>query len=92
MKDVEEHFSNTYFCWIGGQENNQPFYYRIQSPVTLIEFDHHAGVFLDNSEPQDFHVHTLVRTPNGNDYGIDLIRQHYENSPHHKVHKHGDKA
>jgi len=50
----------------------------------LIEFDHHAGVFLNNDEPQDFHIHTLVRTPNGNDYGIDLIRQHYKNSPHHK--------
>jgi hypothetical protein len=22
-------------------------------------------------------VHTVVRTPNGNDYGKDLLRQHY---------------
>jgi hypothetical protein len=28
-------------------------------------------------------VHTIVRTPNGNDYGIDLLRQHYATSPHH---------
>ena len=91
MKDVEDHFKDTHFCWIGGQEDNQPFYYRIQSPVTLIEFDHHAGVFLDNSEPKNFHVHTLVRTPNGNDYGVDLIRQHYERAPHH-VKSHNNKV
>ena len=52
--------------------------YRIQSPVLIIEFDHHAGVFLGNAEPQKFHIHTLVRTPNGNDYGMALIRQHCE--------------
>jgi hypothetical protein len=34
-------------------------------------------------------VHTLVRTPNGNDYGADLIRQHYDSSPHHnELHRH----
>lgn len=89
MKDVENHFKDMHFCWIGGQAENQPFYYRIQSPVTLIEFDHHAGVFLDNAEPRNFHVHRLVRTPNGNDYGADLVRQHYDSSPHHnELHRH----
>ena len=34
----------------------------------MIEFDNHAGVYLTNEEPANFHVHTLVRTPNGNDY------------------------
>ena len=29
------------------------------------------------------HVHTVVRTPNGNDYGIDLLRQHYQGGHHH---------
>jgi hypothetical protein len=88
MEDVERHFRDTHFCWIGSREENQAFYYRIQSPVTLIEFDHHAGVFLGNPKPMNFHVHTLVRTPNGNDYGVDLIRQHYENAEHHKNHDH----
>jgi hypothetical protein len=44
--------------------------------VILIELDHHRGVFLANEEPTPFHVHTVVRTPNGNDYGRDLPRQH----------------
>ena len=28
------------------------------------------------------HIHVVVRTPNGNDYGKDLLRQHYERHPH----------
>jgi hypothetical protein len=35
------------------------------------------GGFLNNDEPARCHVHTVVRTPNGNDYGRDLLRQHY---------------
>ena len=46
----------------------------------MIEFDHHSGVWLSNSDPAKFHIHTVVRTPNGNDYGKDLLRQHYEQS------------
>jgi hypothetical protein len=58
-----------YFCWIGGFGDDDPFYYRVQSPVVLVEFDHHSGVFLNNEEPKKFHIHTLLRTPNGGDYG-----------------------
>lgn len=74
LDDVRRHLDRTWFCWIGGTTDADPFYYRIQSPVVLIEFDHHAGVFLANSEPERFHVHTIVRTPNGNDYGAELVR------------------
>jgi hypothetical protein len=84
LNEVERHLAETHFCWIGGFEEQSPFYYRIQSPVVFIEFDHHAGVFLTNAEPAKFHVHTIVRTPNGNDYGIDLLRLHYRHAPHHR--------
>ncbi len=84
LADVERHLADTHFCWIGGFGETSPFYYRIQSPVIFIEFDHHAGVFLTNAEPAKFHVHTIVRTPNGNDYGIDLLRLHYQHAPHHR--------
>jgi hypothetical protein len=84
IAEVERHLAETHFCWIGGFSEESPFYYRVQSPVTFIEFDHHAGVFLTNAEPAKFHVHTIVRTPNGNDYGFDLLRQHYKQSPHHR--------
>jgi hypothetical protein len=68
---------DTHFCWIGETDGEHPFYYRIQSPVIMIEFDEHAGVFLSNEEPERFRIHTIVRTPNGNDYGMDLLRMHY---------------
>jgi hypothetical protein len=85
MAEVERHLEETRFCWIGGFDDESPFYYRIQSPVVMIEFDHHGGVFLTNAAPAKFHVHTIVRTPNGNDYGKDLLRLHYERAPHHRA-------
>jgi hypothetical protein len=88
MTDIERHHDATRFSWIGGFEEASAFYYRIQSPVVMIEFDHHGGVFLTNAEPAKFHVHTIVRTPNGNDYGLDLLRLHYERAPHHHGHGH----
>lgn len=90
-RDIENHLDDTHFCWIGGTDEESPFYYRVQSPVVFIEFDHHAGVFLTNDKPEKFHVHTIVRTPNGNDYGMDLLRLHYKNAPHHQhAHSHKD--
>ena len=83
-REIERHLGDTHFCWIGGTAEDSPFYYRVQSPVVFIEFDHHAGVFLTNQKPEKFHVHTIVRTPNGNDYGMDLLRMHYNNAPHHQ--------
>ena len=71
--EIEAHFDETWFSWIGGFEGAEPFYFRIQSPVTMLELDHHTGVFLSNDEPGDFHVHTVIRTPNANDYGRALI-------------------
>ena len=84
MNDVERHFAATHFCWAGGLDDDSPFYYRIQSPVVMIEFDHQSGVVLKNPEPKKFHIHTIVRTPNGNDFGADLLRLHYETAPHHQ--------
>lgn len=87
MAEIERHLDATHFCWIGGCAEDSTFYYRVQSPVVLIEFDHHIGVFLTNAEPAKFHVHTIVRTPNGNDYGLDLLRLHYQQAPHHHATK-----
>jgi Protein of unknown function (DUF3500) len=88
MEDVERHLLETRFCWAGGMGEESAFYYRIQSPVVMIEFDHHKGVVLNNPTPEKFHVHTIVRTPNGNDYGMDLLRLHYETAPHHNAGHH----
>jgi hypothetical protein len=87
MNDVDRHLDDTWFAWIGGTEPDSVFYYRVQSPVILIEFDHQPPVGLakfaaDPHKPTRQHVHCVVRTPNGNDYGKDLLRQHYLSHPH----------
>jgi hypothetical protein len=89
MRQVEAALDETWFSWIGPSDGVSPFYYRVQSPVILVEFDNHTGVWLTNTEPARFHVHTLVRTPNGNDYGKDLIRQHYAEADHRTGNTHG---
>ncbi len=79
MDEVRQHLDETYFAWIGGSGPDDAFYYRVQSPVILIEFDHQLPVALPGPRvPGRIHIHTVVRTPNGNDYGKDLLRQHYE--------------
>lgn len=87
MSEVKEHLDRTYFAWIGGDSEESVFYYRIHSPVVLIEFDHQRRVAPFRSrQPTRDHIHAVIRTPNGNDYGKDLLRQHYE-----KHHYNGDR-
>src|SRR4051812_32968837 len=78
MREIEAHLDETWFCWIGGHEPGDVFYYRLQSPVLIAELDHHCGVFLDYDTPQPFHVHTVLRSPHGNDYGRAWVRQWQE--------------
>jgi hypothetical protein len=84
LDEVRRHLGDTSFAWIGACDDTSPFYYRVQSPVVLIEFDHQRGIHLQNDAPTRAHIHTVVRTPNGNDYGKDLLRQHYAQSNHHR--------
>jgi uncharacterized protein DUF3500 len=80
--EAKRYLSDTDFAWIGPFDDVSPFYYRILSPVILIEFDHVSGIVYDNDKPSRDHIHTVVRTPNGNDYGKDLLRQHYAEHDH----------
>ncbi len=91
MDEVRAHIEETFFAWIGETGDDAVFYYRIQSPVILIEFDHQSpgplgrasDYYQGASGPQKAHVHTVMRTPNGNDYGKDLLGEHYATSAHH---------
>jgi len=81
LDDIAEHLDETYFAWIGTTEDDAVFYYRIQSPVVLIEFDHEThkalhGEGYPENVPVNSHSHTIIRTPNGNDYGKDWLSQH----------------
>ena len=85
MDEVRRHLDDTWFAWIGGMDDESVFYYRVQSPVILIEFDHQRPVAMRDLErgvPTRQHVHTVVRTPNGNDYGKDLLREHHAKHSH----------
>ena len=88
MDEVQRHLDETWFCWMGAVGDDGPFYYRVLSPVVLIEFDHHPGVVFDNLNPTPHHIHTIVRAPNGGDYGVDLLRQHHERFDHSHGHHH----
>ncbi|MGJ5813408.1 DUF3500 domain-containing protein [Paludibaculum fermentans] len=87
MDEVKKHIERTSFAWIGGSDDSAVYYYRIHGPVILIEFDHQQPANLrkfakDPSMPTRQHIHCVVRTPNGNDYGKDLLRQHYLSHTH----------
>jgi hypothetical protein len=85
MQEVAEHIDDTQFTWIGDTDEGAVFYYRVLSPVILIEFDHQRPANLRHlypPVPNRQHIHSVIRTPNGNDYGKDLLRQHYEAHEH----------
>ena len=87
MDEVKRHIGRTRFAWIGGSDSSSVYYYRIHSPMILIEFDHQRPANLaqfakDRNAPTRQHIHCVVRTPNGNDYGKDLLRQHYQSHTH----------
>jgi hypothetical protein len=91
MKEVEDHLDATYFYWIGETDDDSAFYYRVHSPVVLIEYDAQSPLAYGNKDgnsgggtggpggtPTQQHIHTIIRTPNGGDYGIDLLKLHLE--------------
>jgi hypothetical protein len=85
MNEVAANIDDTWFAWIGGTSQDAVFYYRILSPVILIEFDHQRPANLRHlypPVPNRQHIHAVMRTPNGNDYGKDLLRQHLEKHTH----------
>ncbi len=87
MEEVRRHLADTHFAWIGGTDPKGVYYYRIHSPVVMIEFDHQQLVGIRHLSktpnlPDHDHIHVVVRTPNGNDYGKDLLRQHLATQRH----------
>lgn len=82
MADIDTGLDDTYFVWIGGTTPNDPIYYRVFNPAVWIELNNEGGG-LD-------HIHTITRSPNGNDYGIFALNhgpktllEHYALEDHH---------
>ena len=63
--------SGLYFAWAGGIEKGDPHYYRIQTPVFLIEYD--------DTQNGANHIHSVWRDYEG-DFGVDLLGEHYQTS------------
>lgn len=61
------------FAWYGSPDIGARHYYRVQGPTFLLEYD--------NTQNDANHIHAVWRDFN-NDFGDDLLRQHYEQSPH----------
>ena len=69
MDEFRKSQNNLFFAWAGGMKRNTPNYYRIQTPVFLIEFD--------KTQDNGNHIHSVWREFNG-DWGGDLLAQHYQ--------------
>jgi hypothetical protein len=61
-------FEHIRFSWAGGVEKGEGHYYRVQGPTFLLEYD--------NTQNDNNHVHAVWRDFQ-NDFGTDLLRQHY---------------
>ena len=61
------------FAWAGGLKRGEGHYYRVQGPGFVLEYD--------NTQNNAYHVHSAWRDFDG-DFGEDLLRAHYEQSPH----------
>ncbi|MFJ2257192.1 DUF3500 domain-containing protein [Streptomyces sp. NPDC087844] len=91
LAEVRAHLNDTYVTWAGGIADDSAFYVRVHGPVVWVEVDCQApgplaGAYgaSQGSGATQMHVHSIIRTPNGNDYGKELLRQHYLTSPHHR--------
>jgi hypothetical protein len=60
---------NIYFAWSGGTDQGEPHYYRVQTPLFLIE--------LDDTQDYANHIHSVWRDLSG-DFGADLLKIHYD--------------
>lgn len=69
-----EDFDQIRFGWAGGVMPGVPHYYRIQGKSFLLEFD--------NTSHNANHIHIVWRDFH-DDFGIDLLSEHYQHSEHH---------
>ncbi len=74
-KILQSGLDKIYFAWVGSLENNKPHYYIINGPDFLIEYDN-VGFQNDGN-----HIHAILREK-GNDFGADLLKQHYLEAKH----------
>jgi hypothetical protein len=70
----ETGLERVHFAWAGPLEPGRPHYYRLHGPTLLIEYD--------NTQNNANHIHSVWHDPK-RDFGLDLLRAHYERGQHH---------
>lgn len=70
----ESSLNDIHFAWAGGEERRMPHYYRIHGPFFFVEYD--------NTQNNANHIHSVWRHIE-DDFGLDLLRMHYNKSNHH---------
>jgi hypothetical protein len=75
MDQLEKAARDIHFAWAGGTKPGDPHYYRVQTPLFLIE--------LDNTQDKANHVHSVWRDLT-RDFGGDTLRAHYKADHHAK--------
>jgi hypothetical protein len=70
-EQIKKAGKDIYFAWAGGIEKGEPHYYRVQTASFLIEYD--------DTQNDANHIHSVWRDFNG-DFGVDLLKLHYETS------------
>lgn len=61
-----------HFAWAGSLEPDKNHYFRLHGPTFILEYDNAQGN----------HAHVVWHSLR-NDFGADVLRRHYEESPHH---------
>lgn len=72
---IRQSGANLHFAWAGALERGGPHYYRVQAATFLVEYD--------NTQNNANHIHSVWRDFDG-DWGEDLLREHYAQTPHQK--------
>ena len=70
----EAGIESLHFAWAGSLEPGKASYYRLHGPTLLIEFD--------NTQNDANHIHSVWHDPR-NDFGLDLLRAHYQHGHTH---------
>ena len=62
-------WDKVHFAWAGSTTPGEPHYYRLHGPTFLVEFD--------DTQNKANHIHTVWRD-SANDFGEDILKEHYQ--------------
>ena len=75
----DANLNDVHFAWAGAEERGKPHYYRLHGPFFFAEYD--------NTQNNANHIHSVWRHMD-DDFGVDLLRLHYQNAQSTQHHQH----